>query len=314
MRRCLGSDDTSSKPGHVIFGSSDNFWFWSAHRGWDLTHPASRDAEPFASGMLLECDISNVTIDPGKTALLIIDMQNYSVSKSLYGDVPTQYTHAEDTITQFAIPAARKAGIQIIWLNWGLTEDDVSSLPPNVMRVFGWAPNSDENQGATVYGDDHFSNVGESPRRGGLGTDMGEVTLDDGVKIQAGRALMRDTWNAAIHDPLMPIFEEGQKASRPDVLVHKDRNSGLWNDHSALHEYLKREGIRTLLFTGMNTDQCVISTLLDAQARCFDTIFLRDGCATNSPDYAQQSAEYNCRRPLGFLSSCKALAQAVSDR
>ena len=312
-------DEPDPSKTHVTVGrSTDNFWLWSLESGWDLTHPASPAAKPFQSGLSLECDISNITIDPAKTALLIIDMQNFSLSTSLPNSLATpEIALAEDTIKAFAIPAARKAGIQIIWLNWGLTEKELQALPPSVLRVFEWSENSGSGHGdgtplsSVSAAERDFSHAGESKRATGLGDDLGKVTLEDGRVVDAGKAAMRDTWNAAVHDKLLPAFLEGHKAPRPDVLVHKNRNSGLWNDDSDLNKYLRQEDIRTLLFTGMNTDQCVMGNLLDAQARGFDTIFLKDGCATNSPEYAKESAEYNCRRPLGFLSSCRALARAV---
>ena len=61
----------------------------------------------------------------------------------------------------------------------------------------------------------------------------------------------------------------------------------------------------------MNTDQCVMSTLQDAHAKGFDTILLKDACATDSPGYAQKSAEYNCCRNWGFLLTCRALSEAA---
>lgn len=122
---------------------------------------------------------------------------------------------------------------------------------------------------------------------------------------------MKGTWNAALHDPLASAFSDGQAASRPDVLIHKNRNSGMSDARTTCTDFLKREGIRILLFTGMNTDQCVMSTLQDAHAKGFDTVLLKDACATDSPGYAQQSAEYNRCRNWGFLSSCRALNEAA---
>ena len=61
----------------------------------------------------------------------------------------------------------------------------------------------------------------------------------------------------------------------------------------------------------MSTDQCVMSTLQDAHAKGLDTILLKDACATDSPGYAQKSAEYNCCRDWGFLSTCRALSEAA---
>ena len=224
---------------------------------------------------------------------------------------------AQDMLLKYGIPAARKAGIQIVWLNWGLTERELEMMTPGAMRVFGWEAGTGAADycnwypSETATGREEVSQCGERLTAMGLGADLGEIVLADGLKVHAGRALMRNTWNAALHGPLLNAFEDGQTASRPDVLIHKNRNSGLWDEISGCTQYLKKEGIRTLLFTGMNTDQCVMATLMDAHSRGFDTILLKDGCATDSPRYAQQSAEFNCCRNLGFLSTCEALAKAT---
>jgi nicotinamidase-related amidase len=308
-------DKTASRI--VRVGSANNFWLWSSDFGWDLTHPATPDAPPHPTQrrLPLMCEVSNVIIDPQKSALVIVDMQNYSMSKALGGDDVPAVLRAQDMLLHYAIPAARKANIQIIWLNWGLSNEDLESMIPGAMRVFGWTARCD----APDYGlftrpggrGQAPMQCGEVPDPRGLGSDLGEVQLSDGVTVNAGRALMKGTWNAELHGPLLSAFREGQGASRPDVLVHKNRNSGLWDSSCECSQYLSKAGIRTLLFAGMNTDQCVMGTLTDAQSRGFDTIMLRDACATNSPEYAQRSAEYNCVRAWGFLSSCKALAEAV---
>ncbi|KAI9684533.1 MAG: hypothetical protein M1822_005621 [Bathelium mastoideum] len=297
----------------IVVGSSDNFWIWSQESGWDLTHTSTQDAELLSSRLLLKCEISNVTIDPRKTALLIIDMQNFSLSSSLRTEsVPTLY-QAQDELLQYAIPAARKANIQVVWLNWGLSGRDIETMTPAALRVFGFRANSDfvdygiSTRSVASNGTEEMIQCGESPRPTNLGVDLGQVTLPNGRRVDAGRVLMRGTWNAALHGPLASAFEVGQTAPRPDVQIYKNRNSGLSDASSELSEYLKREGIRTLLLTGMNTDQCVMATLQDAHSQGYDTILLKDGCATDSPVYAQQSAEYNCYRNWGFCSTCKAL-------
>jgi nicotinamidase-related amidase len=307
-------------PGQMktVVGSPNNFWIWSRESGWDLTHPPTPDAEPLQPRIPLECEISNIAIDPTKTALMIIDMQNFSMCCALKTDMASVLLQAQDTLLKYGIPAARTAKIQIIWLNWGLTERDMETMTPGAMRVFSWKANTEavdygiSTRSTAAKGMEEFIRCGEIPRAIGLGADLGEIVLEDGTKVDAGRVLMRGTWNAALHGPLASAFEKGQAASRPDVLIHKNRNSGLSDAMSDCTEYLKREGIRTLLFTGMNTDQCVMGTLQDAHSKGFDTVLLRDGCATDSPRYAQQSAEFNCCRNWGFLSTCKALAKAAS--
>ena len=124
-------------PSHVIVGSSSNFWIWSHDAGWDLTHPSTPTAPPIQRRLKLDCHISNVSLDPAKTALLIIDMQNFSMSSALGESIPAAL-QAQEALLQYAIPAARTAKIQIIWLNWGLSESDLETLTPAAFRVFGW--------------------------------------------------------------------------------------------------------------------------------------------------------------------------------
>lgn len=307
----------------IVVGSSKNFWTWSRDSGWDLTHPSTPASPPVQQRLRLSCHISNVTIDPAKTALLIIDMQNFSMSSALGEADVAAISQAEEVLLQHAIPAAHKANIQIIWLNWGLDKSDLESLPPAASRVFGWDANCNYDDygifspSLNADGIEEMIQCGELPTGKCPGDDLGEVVLPDGTKVQAGRVLMKGTWNADLHGPLLSAYQKGRAKSRPDVIIYKNRNSGLYSSSCELAQFLEKEGIRTLLFTGMNTDQCVMGTLQDAHSRGFDTILLRDACATSSPSYTQQSAEWNCCIPWGFLSSCKALATAAcvtSDR
>ncbi|KAI1408045.1 Isochorismatase hydrolase [Hypoxylon sp. FL1857] len=246
-------------------------------------------------------------------------MQNYSMSGALGVDYVPAVFQAQDALLKYAIPAARKANIQIIWLNWGLTEKDLETITPGSMRVFGWRANCE----AADYGifprsraadeAEGMVQCGECREPKGPGIDLGKVLFADGTEVRAGRALMKGTWNAELHGPLRSAFEQGQTAARPDVLIHKDRNSGLYDASCSCNQFLEKAGIRTILFAGMNTDQCVMANLQDAHSRGFDTIMLRDACATDSPNYAQQSAEFNCCINWGFLSTSKCLAKAADS-
>lgn len=225
---------------------------------------------------------------------------------------------AEEQILRYGISSARKAGIQIIWLNWGLTDEDLLSLPPQQFRVFSWSSNIQDGRcgidfrESTTASAREFVHGGERRVINAPGDELGEVTLEDGSKVDAGRALFKGTWNAALHDPLAASFSESQTSSLPDVLFHKNRNSGMCEAMTECTDYLIKKGIRTLLFTGMNTDQCVLATTFNAQMKGFDTILLNDGCVTDSPAFAQQGCEYQFAHIWGFLSSCKALAEATA--
>ena len=311
--------DVPASSEKIRVGASSDFWLWSQEEGFDLSRTSDSDSDP--SRLHLECQISNVVLDPAKTALLIIDLQNFTLSRALRTDLSPEFFEAEEAILNYAIPSARKAGIQVIWLNWGLTEEDLETLPPQQFRVFGWRANSPNHN--PLYGIDfrerptasagNFVHSGERQVKNAPGDELGEVTLEDGKKINAGRALFKGTWNAALHDPLAASFEESQRLPLPDVLFHKNRNSGMCEAMTDCTEYLRRKGIRSLLFTGMNTDQCVLATTFNAQMKGFDTILLNDGCVTDSPAFAQQACEYQFVKIWGFLSSCKALAKATSE-
>ncbi|KAI0197910.1 isochorismatase family protein [Astrocystis sublimbata] len=305
-------------PRTMVVGSGENTWIWSTDGCWDLTHAPNPSGEPLNSGIRLDCELVDVIIDPTKTALVIIDMQNIGLKKALNPPSAPPMYEAQDAILNCAIPASRKLGLQVIWLNWGLTEEDLANMPPAEVRVFAFDANTTkvdyglgERQGDPCD-PANFLKCGETPNLGRMpGTQLGEVVVEDGTRVDAGRAMMRGQWNTALHGSLADAYEEGRSVPRPDVWIHKNRNSGLWQETSAFGEYLRKEGIRTLLFSGVNTDQCVGATLQDAHAQGFDTIMLKDGCATDSPPYAKASYEFNCARAWGFLTSCKALAKAA---
>ncbi|KAF4551561.1 Hypothetical protein D9617_13g100620 [Elsinoe fawcettii] len=290
----------TTNDGRVVVGPANNFWIWSPTEGWDLTRQANGARVRLRSAISIECETSNVIVDTELTALLVIDMQNFALSGLLW-NVEDSVLDAEKAIMSHAVPAARKLGIQVIWLNWGLTDDDLDNMPPSIMRTLGF----------DVVSNAHES-LEEKPRTIGLGREIGDLRVKDSKEIiPGGRALMRGSWNAALHDPLGALFDESQATSIPDVLIHKNRNSGLWNDESECNKYLRSKGIKTLLFAGVNTDQCVVSNIVDAQARGYDAIMLRDSCATDGPPFTHRAVEFNCHRNFGFISDSKRLAKAI---
>lgn len=251
----------------------------------------------------LETSTAPVTISPEKTALVIIDMQNIFLSPAMFATTRGEGHEAEDLLLSTAIPAARKAGIQIIHVTWGISEEDLAVLPPVIFRIFGF------------YETDHSGPRDPKEAKGswGVGDDIGDRQLPNGSKVDAGRMLMRDQWNTALHEPLQRDFDDSQKNHLPDVRFNKNRLSGFWGGSTPCTEYLKKKGITTLLFAGVNTDQCVLASLQDACNLGFDTILLKDGAGTTSPDFAKYMVEMNCRKSWGFVSSCQALADGVES-
>ena len=124
---------------------------------------------------------------------------------------------------------------------------------------------------------------------------------------------MRDQWNSDVTPELSAAYKEGLNASPPDVWIHKNRMSGLWGDRTLCTEFLEKEGIKTLLFTGVNTDQCVGGSLQDAFTKGWDCILLSDGAATTSPSSSQESIEFNCAKTWGFCLKCEDFAKGVES-
>lgn len=123
---------------------------------------------------------------------------------------------------------------------------------------------------------------------------------------------MRGSWNADLYGPLNEMYEEGRKLpDKPDVWIHKNRMSALWGGRTALDDFLEKEGIRSLLFTGVNTDQCVGGTMQDAFSKGYDCVLLSDGAGTSSPEFAQKCIEYNVSKSWGFVSTCEEFVEAL---
>lgn len=274
----MDTTDTTHRKGLVGASPATSFWLYDSETGFDLTHPAKPDDPPSQPRVTLSTTTLPITIAPSKSALVIIDMQNFFLSTSLGRPADSNGLKAQAQLLKHAIPAARAAGIRIIWLNWGLTDTDLQTMPPATFRAFGFdtvaapdfpkAISTSPSRSAAI--DSHGVNElapqisrqlesgGKNPRiYRGLGTDIGPViTSDTGETVEGGRLLFRDTWNAAMTPELMAQWEIGRAAptSPPDVWLHKNRMSGLWGASTDASEFLDAQGIKTLIFAGVNTD------------------------------------------------------------
>src|SRR3546814_12935477 len=77
---------------------------------------------------------------------------------------------------------------------------------------------------------------------------------------------------------------------------------------------LRNLGVKTLFVGGVNLDQCVMTTLEDANFLGYDTILVEDGAATTSPEYCVQAALYNIRLLFGFTLKSEAQIGRASCR
>ncbi|KAF8515583.1 Isochorismatase hydrolase [Gautieria morchelliformis] len=265
------------------FGNVKNGSFWVEYPSGllDLTRsnplipaatqaPKKRDAE-------LEIQVEGnrtIRVDAKQAAIVIVDMQNYFLHPELI-DHPLGLACVEPLLK--VVPFLRKAGVRIIWLNWGLTPTELSTIPPVLVRS--------------------FTKDGE----GGFGCDLGRGW---------GPTLMRGARNSDLYGPLQEEWLKGQSAGT-DVWIHKNRVGGLWGAGTALELYLKAEGIKTLFFSGVNTDQCVLGTLIDAYFAGYDSILITDATATTSPEGCFYSVSYNTQALFGLVTDSNRIVQAT---
>ncbi len=204
----------------------------------------------------------NLTIDLARTAVVVIDMQNDFCSRGG-------------------------------WLD--LIDVDVSPTHRAIAPLNAVLPVL-RRGGARVV----WLNWGNRPDRLNLSPALEHVYKPDGVGVGLGdvvpetgsRVLEKDSWGAAIIDALVPAEE--------DVRVDKFRMSGFWD--TPLDSILRNLKITTILFAGVNADQCVLATLMDANFLGYDTILLEDCSATTSPSFCWEATLYNVRQCFGFTA------------
>jgi ureidoacrylate peracid hydrolase len=132
----------------------------------------------------------------------------------------------------------------------------------------------------------------------GAGTGIGDP-LPNGSRV-----LELGSWSAAVVDGL--TVEPG------DLHVAKYRMSGF--PDTPLDSVLRNLRVDTLLFAGVNVDQCVLATLTDAAGLGYDVVLVEDLCGTTSPEFCTQATVYNVRQCFGFTTtSAELLAGLPTD-
>lgn len=200
--------------------------------------PGASAADPSARLLAIDARPAEAKFDPGRSAMLVIDMQNDFGSRGgMFERAGIDIAGIQAVVapTARALHAARKAGIPVYYLKMAY-EPDLSDLgaPDSVNRVR------------------HL--------RLGVGNP---VTAPDG---SPSRILVRDTWNTDIVDALKPEAD--------DVVIVKTRFSGFFN--TDLHDRLRARNIRHLFVTGCTTSICVESTVRDAMFRDYLCVLLED--------------------------------------
>lgn len=213
---------------------------------------------------------SPITVDAARSALVVVDMQNdFCAPDGWLASWGIDVSGAAAIVDAVAalVPAARAAGIPVVWVNWG-TQLDQANLPPGVRA------------GMDPFGD---------------GRGIGTVGAHD------SRAMTRGSWGAELVD--------GLERAPGDIDVDKHRMSGFWD--TPLDSILRNLRVDTLFFAGVNSDQCVYSSLIDAASLGYDVVLVEQASGTTSPAYCHEATLYNTRQCYGFTVEAAPLTAAL---
>jgi nicotinamidase-related amidase len=207
-------------------------------------------------------DTKTLSIDTRRTAMVVIDMQN-------------DFCHPDGWLASIGVDVA-PARAPIAPLQAFLPRLRAVDIP--VIWV-NWGARLDKMNLSPallhVYNGD------------GRGHGLGDALPNTGAPV-----LTEGSWSAAIVDELSPDTR--------DIHVAKHRMSGFWD--TPLDSILRNLDVKTLLFGGVNADQCVLHTLADANFLGYDTIMVEDCCATTSPEFCWRATLYNVRQIFGFVA------------
>ena len=241
---------------------------------------SSLAAEPKNEMVTLNAKPEPIAINPARTVVIVVDMENDFVAKGgMFDRAGADISGAQKAIAPTAkvLAAARQAGLKIIYLKMGY-RPDLSDL------------------GAT-----------DSVNR------TRHLKFGVGQKIQApdgreSRVLIRDTWDTDIVPELKP--------QPNDIVLYKTRFSGFYQ--TDLDATLKKFGIKYLIVTGVTTSICVESTVRDAMFRDYLCVLLKD-CMSEPighdlPRTNHEASLLNAEVLLGWVSDSDQFINALAAK
>jgi len=233
----------------------------------------SRPPRPLKAARIA-AQFKDIVIDWNKSAMMVIDMQNdFCHSKGWLAGIGVDVAPARAPIRPLAklLPKLRQAEVPVIWVNWG-NRPDLANISPALRHVYN-----------------------PDGKSAGLGAPL------KNAPVPGARVLEKDSWAAAVVDEL--------KIAPADIKVDKYRMSGFWD--TPLDAILRNLGVTTVFFGGVNADQCVLATLMDANFLGYDTVLVEDCTATTSPEYCMPATLYNVRTCFGFSTSARAMINTL---
>src|SRR5580658_449731 len=221
--------------------------------------------------LTLDASPRPVTIDLSAIGMIVIDMQN-------------DFCHQDGWLASIGVDvAAARAPIRpLAALLPGLRAADV----PVIWVNWGTRPDRLNLSPALRHVYDPT----------GSGTGLGDRLAGTGSPV-----LQEGSWSARIVDELTP--PDG------DIHIAKHRMSGFWD--TPLDSILRNLRLDSLLFGGVNLDQCVLHTLADANFLGYDTILVEDCAATTNPDFCREATLLNIRQIFGFTVTSANILQGL---
>lgn len=213
----------------------------TVHEVHDLTHPA----KPVRPSAILAAKPEDYRFDLNKAALIVVDMQKYFLPPGapglpLVGPINT------------TLAAFRAANASVVWLNWGVRKDYGTWTG---VENSNWIPPVAGTDDAAIYAgldvkptDVHVNKYRES--------GFYQSELNDVLRFRC----------VCGADP-NPFREGGGQRVRGPNPLHRQPAALLLSHPYRAFDLRTSSGIRTLFFAGINADECVFGSMLDA-VRC----------------------------------------------
>src|SRR5437016_2678180 len=241
---------------------------------------AASAAEPKNEMVTLNAKPEPIAIDPARSAVIVVDMENdFAAKGGMFDRAGVDVSGAQKAIgpTAKVLAAARQAGLKIVYLKMGY-RPDLSDLG---------ATDSVNRTRHLKFG------VGQ------------KIQTPDG---RESRLLIRDTWDTDIVPELKP------QAS--DIVIYKTRFSGFYQ--TDLDATLKKFGIKYLIVTGVTTSICVESTVRDAMFRDYLCVLLKD-CMSEPighdlPRTNHEASLLNAETLFGWVSDSDQFIKALAAK
>jgi ureidoacrylate peracid hydrolase len=223
--------------------------------------------------VILEARPEPLKIEPERTALVVVDMQNAFCSKGGMFDTLGMLNEArvEPVVEklQGVIASARKAHLKIVYLRMGYRPDLADAGGPG-------SPN--------YWKEESLVAARKNPASSNLILVEGspDWQIIDALKPQAG-----------------------------DLIVNKNRYSGF--PHTDLDIVLKTQNLKYLVFGGLFTNVCVESTIRDAYFHEYFPVLVSDCCGNIGPDYTQDATLWAVSHIFGWVTDASALTAALDQ-